>query len=46
MPGVPEDPGRVRWPGPKIGAHNEEVLGELLGMTAADVQGLRDQEVI
>ena len=46
VPGVPEDPGRVRWPGPKIGAHNEEVLGELLGMTAADVQGLRDQEVI
>ena len=46
VPGVPEDPGRVRWPGPKIGAHNEEVLMGLLGMSAGEVAALRDQEVI
>jgi len=46
VPGVPEDPGRVRWPGPKIGAHNEEVLGELLGFSANEIQRLRDLEVI
>ncbi len=46
VPGVPEDPGRVRWPGPEIGAHNEEVLGELLGMSAVDVKALRDENVL
>ena len=46
VPGVPEDPGRVRWPGPKIGAHNEEVLEELLGFSANEIQRLRDLEVI
>ena len=46
VPGVPEDPGCVRWPGPKIGAHNGEVLGELLSMTAAEIQNLRDDGVL
>lgn len=46
VPGVPEDPGRVRWPGPKMGAHNEEVLEELLGFSANEIQRLRDLEVI
>ncbi len=46
VPSVPEDPGRVRWPGPKIGAHNEEVLEELLGFSANEIQRLRDLEVI
>ena len=46
VPGVPEDPGRVRWPGPKIGAHNEAVLEALLGFSANEIQRLRDLEVI
>lgn len=46
VPGVPEDPGRVRWPGPKIGAHTDEVLSELLGLDAAAIQALRDDSAI
>jgi formyl-CoA transferase len=46
VPGVPEDPGRIRWPGPKIGAHNDEVLSELLGLSPDEVQNLRDEGVL
>lgn len=46
VPGVPEDPGKVRWPGPPLGAHNDEVLGGLLGMSAAEIEGLREGGVI
>jgi crotonobetainyl-CoA:carnitine CoA-transferase CaiB-like acyl-CoA transferase len=46
VPGVPEDPGKVRWPGPPLGAHTEEVLGGLLGMTEAEIEGLREGGVI
>jgi crotonobetainyl-CoA:carnitine CoA-transferase CaiB-like acyl-CoA transferase len=46
VPGVPEDPGCVRWPGPKLGAHNDEVLGELLDMTPEEIEALRDQSAI
>ena len=46
VPGVPEDPGQVRWPGPPIGAHNEEVLGGLLGLSASEIQTLRDEKAI
>lgn len=31
----------VRWTGPEVGAHNEEVLQGLLGMAAADIERLR-----
>ena len=27
VPHVPDDPGEIRWPGPPIGAHNDEVMG-------------------
>jgi formyl-CoA transferase len=33
VPVVPEDPGQIRWTGPAIGAHTEEVLRELLDMS-------------
>ena len=46
IPTVPEDPGRVRWTGPEIGAHTEEVLTSLLGLTADDVAGLRADGVV
>lgn len=32
-PKLSDTPGRVRWVGPELGAHNEEVLGQLLGMS-------------
>jgi formyl-CoA transferase len=46
VPIVPEDPGRVRWPGPAIGAHTEAVLTSLLGLTADEVSALRAEGVV
>ena len=46
VPHVVEAPGSVRWAGPAIGQHSEEVLGELLGLSAAEVAALRDEGVI
>jgi crotonobetainyl-CoA:carnitine CoA-transferase CaiB-like acyl-CoA transferase len=41
VPHVPEEPGQVRWPGPPIGAHTQEVLSEFLGMKPAEIEALR-----
>jgi len=40
------EPAAIRWPGPSIGEHNEEVLQGLLGMTADELSVLRDEGVI
>lgn len=42
FPRLSETPGGVRWVGPKLGEHNDEVLGRLLGLddeTVAAAQG-------
>ena len=43
--GVPirmsETPGSVRTHSPSLGEHTEVVLGEVLGMSAADIERLR-----
>ena len=45
MPGVfpvmSETPGEVKWAGPRIGEHTEEVLHEWLGLSAEEVAALR-----
>lgn len=46
VPYMPDAPPVVRWPGPPVGAHTEEVLHELLGMSHEDVEGLRQQGVV
>lgn len=46
VPHIPEDPGGVRWPGPPIGAHTDEVMRELLGMGPAEVEALRREGVV
>ncbi|MDP6421183.1 MAG: CoA transferase [SAR202 cluster bacterium] len=38
-------PGRVRWPSPRMGEHNERVFGDLLGMSAEAISGLADDGV-
>jgi formyl-CoA transferase len=34
FPKLSDNPGRVRWPGPALGAHTEEVLAEIRGADA------------
>ena len=45
-PRLTETPGRTDWPGPEVGAHNNEILGDLLGLAAEDIQCLRDSGII
>lgn len=39
-------PGEVRWTGPGIGAHNQEVLGEELGFTDSELEDMRARGVV
>ena len=45
-PHLSETPGRVRRGAPRLGEHNEEVYGSLLGLSPADIGTLREQGVI
>jgi formyl-CoA transferase len=38
--------GCIRWPGPDVGAHNAEVYGDLLGLSAAEIAHLAEEGVI
>jgi crotonobetainyl-CoA:carnitine CoA-transferase CaiB-like acyl-CoA transferase len=46
LPHVPEDTGAIRWPGPAVGAHNQEVFGTLLGLSPAELARLSEQGAI
>jgi len=46
VPHVPENPGQVRWPGPPVGAHTEEVLSDLLGLRPQEIESLRAEGVL
>jgi succinyl-CoA---D-citramalate CoA-transferase len=46
VPRLSETPGRVRWTGPKLGQHNEEVFTEVLGMDEEDLDGLRERGIV
>ncbi|WP_409019369.1 CaiB/BaiF CoA transferase family protein [Brevundimonas vesicularis] len=41
VPHVPESPGTIRWAGPEIGQHGDDVLGGLLGYGPERVAELR-----
>ncbi|MEV6342812.1 CoA transferase [Actinoplanes sp. NPDC051851] len=45
-PRLSDTPGEVRWPGPALGASNEEIYGGLLGLSGEDLAGLRERGVI
>ncbi len=40
-PRLSETPGATRWPGPKLGAHSDEILRELLGKSKEEISALR-----
>ena len=40
MPKLSRTPGETKWPGAKIGEHNQEILGGLLGMSDEDIAAL------
>jgi crotonobetainyl-CoA:carnitine CoA-transferase CaiB-like acyl-CoA transferase len=46
VPRLTETPGRVRWTGPKLGQHNDEVFKEALGLSEEDLGGLRERGIL
>ena len=45
FPKLSETPGAVRWPGPDLGQHTDEVLAEI-GLSPDEVAGLRGKGVV
>lgn len=50
MPGVvpkfSATPGEIKWVGPELGAHNDEVYKELLGLSNEEYEALKSERVI
>ena len=46
VPKLSDTPGEVRWVGPELGEHTDEVLAEVLGIAADGVATLHDQGVV
>ncbi|MBV8093285.1 MAG: CoA transferase [Acetobacteraceae bacterium] len=45
VPHVPDDPGAIRWAGPPVGAHTQQVFGRLLGLSAAEIEALKREGI-
>ncbi len=45
-PRLGSTPGRTEWPGGPLGADTDAVLGDLLGLSAHEIEDLRSREVI
>lgn len=46
LPKMSATPGSIRWTGPSLGAHTDEVLDEILGLSPDEIDGLRDEGVV
>jgi crotonobetainyl-CoA:carnitine CoA-transferase CaiB-like acyl-CoA transferase len=46
VPRLSDTPGSVKWLGPKLGEHNDEVFKGMLGLTDADIERLASEGVI
>jgi len=46
IPRFSETPGSIRWLGPELGAHNDEIFTDLLELPAATIAELRAKGVI
>ncbi|ACA16393.1 L-carnitine dehydratase/bile acid-inducible protein F [Methylobacterium sp. 4-46] len=45
VPHVPDDPGRIRWPGPRAGEHTDAILRDVAGLDADAIGKLREDGV-
>ena len=45
-PHLAHTPGATTWPGPDVGAHNQEILGGLLGLSHTELTSLRNEGVV
>ncbi len=45
-PKLSQTPGRTDWAGPELGAHNQEIFGDFLGLSVEEIETLRQEEVI
>mgnify|MGYP001811886387 CR=1 FL=1 len=46
LPKLSRTPGSTRWPGGDLGAQNQEILGELLGLSEQQIDQLRAEAII
>lgn len=46
VPKLSDTPGRTDWPGPEVGAFNEEIYGELLGLSSEEIERLSAKRVV
>lgn len=46
VPKLSETPGDIEWVGPELGAHNEEVYADLIGLSEEEVKRLKEKGVI
>lgn len=46
IPKLSETPGRTDWPGPEVGAFNNEIYGELLGLSADEITDLKNRGIV
>lgn len=46
FPKLSETPGEVAWAGPELGQHNEEIYGDILGMSRQQMSSLHNDGVI
>ena len=46
VPKLMSTPGSVRWAGPALGEHNDEIFGNLLGMSEERIRTLKQEGVI
>jgi formyl-CoA transferase len=46
FPKLSSTPGKVRWTGPELGEHNEEVYGSILGMDSKTMKDYQERGII
>jgi crotonobetainyl-CoA:carnitine CoA-transferase CaiB-like acyl-CoA transferase len=46
LPSLSDTPGEIRWLGPELGAHTDEVLSEVLHLTTEQITALRSAGVV